>query len=563
MTIAEWYKTIVGVDVDKHILCEWEKTASPESDDIDAFKGFIMKSIAYRNHITNLFKNEYYDLVDANLQLVTIRNFQKHIKGSIIGKTEVSSYIKNLPIFNDKCTKVIRDIFGRCTNIDKSISNPSQADLDFYIQKFKKNTEPYTIDLLYQDIIDEKHKIEGREENGRDDVNSNTINTMEAEEPKQTKSSRQTKNIKRPIAYTPSNINLTPTLDITADTPTPNPTHIPIPATPPFHSHNDSHPHPREELSYKSGETSIRDLDIKGSYSRTRCGTHTDQDTIRVIQKPLIVAFETVFNRPMFVHEYFKIIIERRLVFENQDEMNTHFKCIFQKFMSDFNKTRKILADYTNITLQEYDFVKQFLYGVDDDSFFVNLIDDIVKGGCYKREMIKVLSHQYKEMFNEELQSHDVSYLFAKVIVKKLSLHDEHITHILESLKRETNEIIDHVSAKFLQVIHRHPDVFETQEHIQMYRSQLDARVSQRQFESLSAKELEEHLVNIDQSTEHLLIESLEFHDIIKQKIRSINPKIQPRYLFEILQKMTNIIVGQTLEYIDEKVKELMLENNS
>ena len=268
----------------------------------------------------------------------------------------------------------------------------------------------------------------------------------------------------------------------------------------------------------------------------------------------------------MYVQEYFKHVIENKdIVFsknqkEKHKELLEHFGQVYQKFVSDFNRTRKILSDYTNVVLKEYNFVKDFLNGVDEEDFFTDVIDDIVENGLYKSEMLHVLASKHYEIFNETLHSDDTEYIFLKVFDRKLSLYDEQIITMLEGAKLEYNLIIEHIHQQFNQVLQRVPDTFEEREHIKRYRSVLDTKVPNRQFDTIDMQTLDQHLDSIDDKTEKLLIGCLEFHDIIKENVRKIYPSITPRNLFQVLQEITRVMRDLDLDGINAKISEFTLK---
>lgn len=254
------------------------------------------------------------------------------------------------------------------------------------------------------------------------------------------------------------------------------------------------------------------------------------------LDKNNVETFESVYKRPMFIQEYFKYIIE------NEDE-NDHvdFQNIYKHFCENYNKTRSLLHDFTNINLSEYEYVKKYLYAVDDKEFYNKIIDSIVVSDEYKTEMYSKILNLYSSLFNEKLKDHDIEYVFIKIFDKKLYLDHEEITDILIELKRETDDIINHIFTQYTKVLKRDPDVYEIEEYVKEYRN------------SISTKTLQE----IDGLTEKQLILSLEFHDILKDMIKSVIPNIKPRILFEHLKNILEKIEDETYESIEMKINNL------
>lgn len=253
----------------------------------------------------------------------------------------------------------------------------------------------------------------------------------------------------------------------------------------------------------------------------------------------LLAVFETVFNRPMYVHEYFKYISK------SVDELPE----IFKQHTMKFNRLRQVMSMYTGRQLGEYEYIKLYLDAVDDENFFFDIIDEIVASADYKKCMCANLSSKYSKMFDEELEDYDVDYVFEKVRIEKLSLEDDQINDILVALKRETDEIIQHIFAVYLKVLMREPDIEEVQHLTRKYRSMLPR-----------------DLAEINKDTERFLMSSLEFHDILKSIVKAkygeVNRgmNISMSKLYEMLNICIEKIEGCDMDDVGNVVSQIMVQ---
>ena len=111
----------------------------------------------------------------------------------------------------------------------------------------------------------------------------------------------------------------------------------------------------------------------------------------------------------------------------------------------------------------------------------------------------------------------------------KLSIVDDNINRILSNFKEITDDITTHIFRVFLSVLERQPDIHEVEQHIVYYRDHID----------------DQTMVQLDECLENKLMNSLEYHDILKTKIKiaykTVKTKdILPSTLFGILNQIIN-----------------------
>ena len=239
------------------------------------------------------------------------------------------------------------------------------------------------------------------------------------------------------------------------------------------------------------------------------------------IQSHLIETFESVYGRPMYIQEYFKYIIEQKL---DEEE----FQYLYVEHTRKLNELKEIYQTYTGKEIDEYKvFVSKHLNDADDEYFIDKIIDNIVNSPEYEKSMKESLFAKYKGLIDEELEVVDIVYLFHIIKKLKLSIVDDNINRILSNFKEITDDITTHIFRVFLSVLERQPDIHEVEQHIVYYRDNID----------------DQTMMQLDATLENKLMNSLEYHDILKTKIKMAykatkTKDILPSTLFAILNQI-------------------------
>jgi len=115
------------------------------------FENYILNSKEYRQRIYNDVHRIYSKLIDTNMQENVFAEFMTVYGGQVgrvlIDDKLIESFIRSLPVFSQKYTSVISQIYKYVN--DTPIT---QDILDTYLSTFKNNVE-YTIDQLNDDIL--------------------------------------------------------------------------------------------------------------------------------------------------------------------------------------------------------------------------------------------------------------------------------------------------------------------------------------------------------------------------------------------------------------------------
>lgn len=240
----------------------------------------------------------------------------------------------------------------------------------------------------------------------------------------------------------------------------------------------------------------------------------------------LIQAFEKIMERPMFVHEY--------LYYTGMcghDQPLDVASIQLQRTL--FYEVREVYQKHINKDLDEYNFVQTYLTRLHDaEGFMEEFIKDILDSADYRDNMMSIINTKYQRMYGETLDREDLQVVFDKMKQKRLHLFSEELSSTIVEFKRETDDIITHIFDKYMSLLDRQPDSYESTHYMHRYREQYESG-----FEVLDA-ELEKDLVH-----------SLEYHDVIKQKIKrtyvsSHGKEPLPSKTFEILSACLGQLSG-------------------
>ena len=245
--------------------------------------------------------------------------------------------------------------------------------------------------------------------------------------------------------------------------------------------------------------------------------------------KKIVEEFEAIFKRPMFVQEYFKYVVGNK-------------PWDLAKHTFDYNEIRNLYEIYGNTKLNEYTYVKQYLDVVERTNYKNEIIDNIVDSKEYETTMKSVLKQTYKSLFGEDLETQDIDYIFKKVKSSKIGVVSDEIHVILTDLKIESDTIVSNIFNTYQKVIERDPDVHEMDTYIEEYRISLE---SNKKFDV------------INDNLEKILMKSLEFHDIIKKKIKvlykaSNGKEILPSKLFTTLSQIASQVSNFSMSSMDD-----------
>lgn len=607
-TIMNIYHDLLGKDIDSKLLRYWEKQLSTGQQSFDDFLKEIYHSLDYKSNVTTRFKKIYYEQVDVNLSIQTLRDFHKNFEGQCVSDKDIFIFITHQKSYIDKYSKIIKNVYLKTrneplntdpvaltiqhtmdleeedyfenqknneNNHDETFKNNDESEkyvshmLSFYLDRFR-NIPDYAMESLFDDMISNLHEhTQQNEAENKDDDENKTQQENKAQEIGEVKKVKEVKENDETGNEAENTENTDELMDMfiqqnyreryNMDLPKKDVGHIRECIRDPVKIFTKIQQIEKLENIVTQLQDDLREF-TQGKSLTTEYEKRKDREKrhkrdkekekekeketfLAGVNAETLDAFERSFKRPMFVHEYFKYVLQK--AYEPDPTPITQFQGIYEKFVEDFNIMRRILNDYINVTLDEYTFVKKYLYEVDDARFFTQIVDEIVNSDDYKRFMCEKLDELYRSLFKESLQDHDITYVFKKVYFEKLDLYNEALNDRLIELKTETDDIISHIFTQYTKVLERPPDVYEINELVQKYRALLPTMSYD----------------DINKDTEQTLIMSLEFHDILKKKIKQVVPHIKPRVLFDHLKALIADLDGETMETLEHKIKKIAESN--
>lgn len=227
--------------------------------------------------------------------------------------------------------------------------------------------------------------------------------------------------------------------------------------------------------------------------------------------------FLQVYGREASVPEFLKIV-EQRIddlvaMHAGHQKNLVIVKDLYQRFVAS--------------EIKEIDYIKRYIYVVDDEGYQGDIIKELIESDVYEREMRAVIRTAYKGLYAVSLPAEDETYMFEQIKGKRLHLKDGQIGEIIGALKSETDEYLDALAAIFAEILVRAPDTFECVNYKQLYRDDHD-----------SAK--------TDERVRADMYASLEYHDVLKTKIKDFYEAhaaadagpLLPSKLFALLNKV-------------------------
>ena len=244
--------------------------------------------------------------------------------------------------------------------------------------------------------------------------------------------------------------------------------------------------------------------------------------------------FYHVFGRPMYVEEYFKYVKFQKISNSKKQE---YYEGLLKTHVLNFSRLSQIITSYQTDPFDDYDFVMNFLFEIDNPTFFDTIVDKILDSEQYNQSMKKHISHTYEKLFSTILNESEINYIFNIVKAKKLGIYDESLHIYLVDFKKESDDIRENITYVHQRVLERDPDQYELDIYSEMYRSDKD---NNRQVSN--------------SKLEPILIQSLEFHEILKHKItetycdKNKTNSIPPSVLYSMLDALIKKIHMITLD---------------
>jgi hypothetical protein len=231
--------------------------------------------------------------------------------------------------------------------------------------------------------------------------------------------------------------------------------------------------------------------------------------------------YDNNFNK--ITNEFFKIFGREITVYEFKifyDNFKLNPQEYFNSYKQIYDVKYKIVNNlYKNYYGKDVDYMifsKLYLEYINDNDFENKIIDFIVNTPDYKNVMVNKIIKIYKESFELNINNQDVEYIFNKIYLKKYHLNSDDLIKYVSELKQETDNNLKKLSGIYMNILNRDCEESEKEYYINYFRDEREL--------------LPEVYINEE------LYESLEYNDVLKEKINSILPNKSTSVLFKSLK---------------------------
>ena len=218
-------------------------------------------------------------------------------------------------------------------------------------------------------------------------------------------------------------------------------------------------------------------------------------DVLRRAAAPL-QEFECAFGRKMFVEEYL------------WHGWHADVQQLRRDFLAAYHLAREVYVSFADARdFSEYDFVRKHLAEYQLPDFIEALPQRLLYTPEYEARMKDKLSNVYKNIYGESLESDGLDYLFASVRELGMGVHDEELPRRVQAFKAESETIIENVYDVYTETLVRPPEADELAALLREYRTRIH--------------DAQDPVTRVNAELCVRLIGTLEFHDVIKDKLRA------------------------------------------
>lgn len=251
--------------------------------------------------------------------------------------------------------------------------------------------------------------------------------------------------------------------------------------------------------------------------------------------------FEEIYDRSMNVREF----LFYKSTLETCSDIMQSIKDFKDKHVSTLVAVQEMLLKYLGYNIDEDKFIRDYLFQINDETFLEDLKISIIASTEYETKMKHRLNVIYNQLYDEELNADDQEYIFEKIKAEGFELLNEELNTFIVDFKNESDHITERIFRIIIDTFGREPDCHEIDSFSIFYRKN-------------AGKTLDE----IDELVEKELQDSLEYHDVLKKKIRDTFMKIKgvqilPSLLYSTLQK---IVSDEDKKNIDTHIEAIIQE---
>lgn len=206
-------------------------------------------------------------------------------------------------------------------------------------------------------------------------------------------------------------------------------------------------------------------------------------------------AWESEAGRPMYVQEYLK--------YSNACDMSEErVRAAVQQHRVVYEHARKLQDKYADRQLSEHDFVRLHIHAMDEPEFLQRMLEDVLGSEEYRAMMTQALVDMHRRLYDAPPDADSTAYMFSQALTEQLALNDERLRDLVVTFRRECDAQAARVHEVYLKVYGREPDVDEVAQVLPAYRA------SNGGYDDVDARVVRQ------------LMSGLEFHDVIKKKIK-------------------------------------------
>ena len=208
-------------------------------------------------------------------------------------------------------------------------------------------------------------------------------------------------------------------------------------------------------------------------------------------------SFAGKFEREISVPEFLKLYAG----ISKTTDFDVDYEALRVQHNEHFNAVKTLYTRYIDEAISEIDFIKRYIYVVDDPEYREQIIAELVGSKSYEVRMKETIHKVYQSLFGQHVEDDDEAYMFEQLKNKSIDLANQEVSTVVTALKEETDRYIQNLQLHYDTILKRSPDILECRLYKEIYRQDHD----------MSKTELR---IKED------LYTSLEYHEILKQKLR-------------------------------------------
>jgi len=501
---------VIGTDIDAKVCTYWCNAISEGLKTFDDFERSMVQSSQYEKRVLSLFKNASFELLGSNgfdprlfdEFVRSNRNRKHHV---VVTPDTVDSYIRDTKAFRLKYVPLIKSV--AMLTVDRELQD---NDVEAYFQKFRRDTR-YDVEAFKKDLSTSSEPVKNEISDDDDDTDANyeaVMRSMTVEE-NQPRSSAVGASATAPATSTASSAVA----------------------------------HPNKNKRSPPGATAAA--------SKTSSSVIASESQMRLRKRPIVSqvkevlrAFFEVNSRPMFVQEYLRFSEHHALADVSANTSVERWKEAFEEekptLCAMMNVISSVHTSFIGSDITGYSVIDRYLHLFDQakestEKLYDTVKAELVKTDDYELAMSAKLGQVYAETYSMEMSGVDVKFVFDKVREASVALDDDEVNNFVRKFKDDMDTVTDNICNTYMAVYDRVPDTSELTKHVTDYRSRLTC-LSQ--------------IDDLNREVESALVSGLEFHDVLKSKIKQKHVEVRQ-------DSMTSALLYSTLEAALGKLAEV------